>query len=676
MKGLKNRDSNWLFFNERVLQEAEDASVPLIERLKFLAIFSSNLDEFFKVRVSQMRQLKSVDKELRKKLSLKGSKQLQKILSLVGLQQERFGQAIDVVLAGLGAKGIHIRKPEELNEEQKEFLQDYFNTHLREHLHLSSIDGHLLDDGELYLLIRRSNNDLCFLNIPSKSLGRFVILPAVDHEVMYLEDVIRFNLSLVFQGEETSNAYAIKLSRDAELYLEDDYTDQALVEKIYRSLDKRASGQPTRLLYDKKIPEDMLLELQNVMGLGEADLVPGGHYHNISDFFGFPHPDNSKDLVYEELSPLPHPTLRPDQDLFKAIKAKDRLVHFPYQRFELVEAFIQQAAEDPQVSSIKITLYRIAKSSALSDALLKAIEAGKEVVIFVEAQARFDEENNIKWGRIFKEAGAEVIFSVPQIKVHSKIALVSREQDGEIHRFGYIGTGNFNAKTARLYCDHGLLTAHKGITTDLEQVFLLLQKKLLFPKLKHLLVSPFSTRNAFLDLIRFEVEQARMGKASGITLKMNSLEDTQMITALQNAAEEGVPVRLLIRGFCCLKQKKMEELKPKEKPIYITSIIDRFLEHGRIYHFEHGGNPKMFTGSADWMTRNLDRRVEVLCPVLDQDVFEELWDLFQIQLRDNVKARIIDREDSNNYVRTQDQEAVRSQYALYEFLSKKADITS
>lgn len=671
MKGLKNRDENWLFFNERVLQEAENPSVPLLERLKFLAIFSSNLDEFFKVRVSQMRQLKAVDKDLRKKLSLKGDKQLQKILKRVGAQQVRFGEAIEEVLSRLREKGIFLRSLEELNEEQQSFLKEYFQKELKGVLRLETLRDELLDDGGLYLLLRRTDGKLYVIEIPKNSFGRFVVLPGNAHEVLYLDDVIRFNLNHLDSDETFEQAYSIKLSRDAELYLDDDYTDHALVDKIYRSLHKRETGQPTRLLYDQKMPMDFVEQMKSTLELGDADLLSGGAYHSISDFFGFPLPDDRRSLVYEALPALPHPNLNNTTSVFDLIGKKDQLIHFPYQDFSSLEAFIQQAAEDPNVQSIKITLYRIAKSSVLTDALLQAIQNQKEVVVFVEAQARFDEENNIKWGRIFKEAGAEVIFSVPQIKVHSKIALISREIDNTTHRIAYIGTGNFNAKTARLYCDHGLFTAHAGITADLEQVFLVLQKKLLFPKLKYLLVSPFSTRNEFMDLIRYEMNQARQGKPSGITLKMNSLEDSRMIAALQEAAEGGVPVRLLIRGFCCLKQKKKEEMSPEEAPIEISSIIDRFLEHGRIYRFEHGGHPKMFTGSADWMTRNLDRRIEVLCPILDKEVFNELWDIFQIQLNDNQKARIIDREDSNAYVKKEKTAPLRSQYAIYDYLKAK-----
>lgn len=673
MKGLKNRDVNWLSFNERVLQEAEDPRVPLLERLKFLAIFSSNLDEFFKVRISQMRQLKSVDKELRKKLSLKVNKQLQQVLALIGLQQERFGQAIETTLLALREQGIFLRDLNELDLVQEEFLRDFYAQNLQEKLEVLDLSPSSLKDSGLYLVVDLPSAPV-LISIPSKTMGRLHTLPGTEHNVIYLDDIIRLCLDTLLPEAQSPKAYSLKLSRDAELYLDDDYTDTALVEKIYRSLNKRETGQPTRLLFDKNMPVRLLETVKDRLELGEADLVAGGRYHNISDFFGFPQPEGKEDLLYAELPPLPHPVLPLNQEIFELIQQKDQLIHFPYQKFDHLEGFIKQAAKDPSVRSINITLYRIAKQSALTDAILSACKQGKEVVVFVEAQARFDEENNIHWGRLFEEAGAEVIFSVPQIKIHSKIALVTREIGGVEERFGYIGTGNFNAKTARIYCDHGLFTAHKGITKDLEQVFLLLQKKLLYPKLKHLLVSPFTTRSRFLDLVRFESEQAQKGKPSGITLKMNSLEDTLMIQALQAAAEKGVPVRLLIRGFCCLKQKRPDEMLPGEQPIVITSLVDRFLEHGRIYHFEHGGDHQLFMGSADWMTRNLDRRIEVLAPIYDSDVARELRDILQLQLNDNVKARIIDREDQNQYVAKEEQDDLRSQYAIYNYLKTKSGV--
>lgn len=496
-------------------------------------------------------------------------------------------------------------------------------------------------------------------------------IPGEGHQYIFLEDVIKLNLPQLFPNQEVKDCFAIKMSRDAELYLEDDYTDSDLVDVIYKSLGKRKSGQPTRVLYDSNLPDSLKTALKDQLDLDEVDMIPGGEHHNYSDFFGFPNPFDDNRLSYQPKPPLSHPILSNNDSIFQTILKKDQLVHFPYQEFGMVENFVHTAASDENVITIKMSLYRIAKTSVLSDAILLALKNKKEVVLFVEAQARFDEENNIKWGRIFEEHGAKVFFSVPQIKVHSKILMVERENENGFQRFAYIGTGNFNAKTAKLYCDHGLFTAHKRITSDLAQVFAVLEKKLIVPKLKHLLVSPFTTRATFLELIENEIENAKEGKTAKITLKMNSLEDSKMIKALYKASEAGVEIRLLVRGFSCLVPRE-DNLETNEKPIYVTSIIDRYLEHGRIYLFENGGEEKMYIGSADWMTRNLDRRIEVLTPILDADVFQELKDILYIQLSDNVKARVLDAEDSNKKVlRKEGQPEIRSQYAIYDYLKDK-----
>ncbi len=401
-------------------------------------------------------------------------------------------------------------------------------------------------------------------------------------------------------------------------------------------------------------------------------MIPGGEYHNLSDFFAFPNPFDDNRLSYPPKPPLDHPVLSRTPDIFDTILQKDQLVHFPYQKFDVVEKFIQKAATDESVIAIKMSLYRIAKSSELSNALLKALGNGKRVMLFVEAQARFDEENNIKWGRIFEQHGAQVFFSVPNIKVHSKILMVEREVEDKVQRLAFIGTGNFNAKTAKLYCDHGLFTADKKITKDLAQVFAVLERKIIAPKLKRLLVSPFTTRITLLEHIDKEIENASAGIPAKITLKMNGLEDKGMIKALYKASEAGVEVRLLVRGFCCLVPKAKQDLLPNEKPILITSILDRYLEHGRIYLFENGGEQKMYIGSADWMTRNLDRRIEVLTPILDTDIFNELRDILKLQLSDNAKARIIDTHDTNQKMPSKPEESyIRSQYAIYDYLKGK-----
>ncbi len=669
----KNRDVNWLYFNERVLLEASNTATPLLERLKFLAIFSSNLDEYFKVRISQLRQLKSVDKALRKKLILKPNKKLKFILKTVNKQQTHFGRIIAQTLEELRSHHIYIRGVSELTEEQHRAVVDFFNKEVRHYTEtIEKIHPAALKDGRLYLVVHFGEAHFSMITIPTEQCARFLEIPGEGHNYIYLDDLIKVNVRALFPDREIDGTYAIKLSRDAELYLEDDYENLELVEKIYQSLGKRKSGQPTRLLYDNKMPDTLLLALKEQLDLGDVDMIPGGEYHNLSDFFGFPIPPGLTHLQYPPKPPLPHPTLSHTTDIFQSILEKDQLVHFPFQEFDTVEQFIHSAAVDPDVYSIRMSLYRIAKTSALTDSILKALENKKEVVLFVEAQARFDEANNIKWGRVFEDKGARVLYSIPNIKVHSKIALVERTVKNELQRFAYIGTGNFNAKTAKLYCDHGLFTAHRQITNDLFQVFEVLERKLILPKTKQLLVSPFTTRTTFLDLIQQEIDFSRAGKAAKITLKMNSLEDPRMIRALYRASEAGVAIRLVVRGFCCLVPKKEDELLENEKPIVITSIVDRYLEHGRIYLFENGGQEIMYMGSADWMTRNLDRRIEVLVPILDKTVFTELKDILEIQLNDNVKARVIDTDDTNQLVATtKGKPKIRSQYAIYDYLRKK-----
>ncbi|MEM9075939.1 MAG: polyphosphate kinase 1 [Bacteroidota bacterium] len=668
---IKNRDINWLYFNERVLLEAANPTTPLLERLKFLAIFSSNLDEYFKVRVSQLRQLKSVDKNLRKKLISKPNKTLKFILKKVDEQQNRFGKIIRQTLLELREEGLVLNNRADLQPSEKTHLADWFQEIAQDCTILKSKSTENFKDGRIYLITQFSDVDFEIVTVPTDLHPRFVKISDDWNSYIFLEDVVKMNLNHLFPNKKVIGCFAIKVSRDADLYLDDDYTDTDLVDVIYRSLGKRNTGQPTRVLYDSNLPDSLKNVLKETLDLDDLDMIPGGEHHNYSDFFSFPNPFSDNRLSYQPMPPLAHPILTDNDSIFETIFQKDQLVHFPYQEFGMVENFIQTAATDPNVTRIKMSLYRIAKTSVLSDAILLALKNKKEVVLFVEAQARFDEENNIKWGRVFEKNGAKVFFSVPQIKVHSKILMVEREDENGPQRFAYIGTGNFNAKTAKLYCDHGLFTAHKRITADLAQVFAVLERKLIAPKLKHLLVSPFTTRATFLELIENEMEHAKEGKTAKITLKMNSLEDSKMIKTLYKASEAGVEVRLLVRGFSCLVPKE-ENLGEHEKPIYVTSIVDRFLEHGRIYLFENGGMEKMYIGSADWMTRNLDRRIEVLTPILDQDVFQELKDILNIQLSDNVKARILDAKDTNQKIAKQSNEPeVRSQYAIYDYLKAK-----
>jgi polyphosphate kinase len=669
---LKHRDLNWLSFNERVLQEATDKINPLYERIKFLAIFSSNLDEYFRVRVSQLRQIKKLEKSIRIKLALRPNKTTKLILEEVKLQQQRFGEIFRTqIIPELAKNGINLIDSEHFNKVQKEYAGEYFKNNIATHLKTSKIDlsenpEQFLENNVLYFAINFKNNEhLGLINIPTDKCGRFVVFN--NNVIIYLDDIIRNEIPSLFPDEIISGVYEIKLSRDAELYIDNEF-DGVLAEKIYESLAQRTDGQPTRLLYDASMPEDTQKKLRKLLKLGQIDMMPGGKYHNFSDFFSFPDPTNNPELHRERYLPVKHKVLEITNDYFAEISEKDQAVHFPYMSFDYVESFLEQAANDPDVEEIKISLYRVADESKLTSILLKALEKGKKVTVFVEAKARFDEENNLDWGRKFKEKGAEVIFSFPKIKVHSKILLVVRRENNKVVNYAYIGTGNFNSKTSKIYCDHGIFTADKRLTKEISRIFNVLEGKMIVPREEHLFISPFSTRKNFTSLIMNEIENALAGKKAAITAKMNSLEDPEIIELLYKASNAGVKISLLIRGFTCL----IAGIPGMSENIYITSIIDQFLEHGRIYLFENGGDQKIFYGSADWMTRNLDHRIEVIAPIYDKDIAAEFKDILELQLNDNVKARILDDAETNEYVKTgPNEKSIRSQYEIYSYLKEK-----
>ncbi|MEM9544577.1 MAG: polyphosphate kinase 1 [Bacteroidota bacterium] len=642
-----NRDLSWLRFNHRVLQEAADTRNPLYERLKFLAIFSSNLDEFFKVRVSNIRKIKNLEKSLRKKLITKPNKLLKEIKKEVFAQQEEFGRIFrEEILVELEDKGIVLLAHTDYNEEQQNFAKSYFKAQLANALTLlldseSTEDRLFIENEKLYLVASTKDKELVWIKIPENT-SRFVIFPSSNgkHQISFVDDVLKHH----FESEYKVPFYSIKISRDAELYIDDEYSGN-LMEKIESSLSNRTTGQVTRALIDSNMTEDVLEMLKHKLDINETDIVLGGSHHNFKDFFGFPNPSDYN-LSFSELKPKKQKELVQVDTIFDAVRSKDRLLYFPYESFDEVVRWIEEAAEDPLVTTIKITLYRVSKDSAIAQALLRAIQNNKNVVVFIETKARFDEANNIKWGKKLKEYGAHVIYSYPAIKVHSKILYIERKEDGETIGYAYIGTGNFNEKTSRIYTDFGLLTANRKITKELSQVFLVLERKIIVPKTKQLLVSPFSSRNTFIDLIEAEIQLARAGHDASILLKLNSLEDRKMIKMLYKASNAGVKIRLLIRGICCL----VPGIKGQSENIFVTSNVDRYLEHARVYIFGNGGNEKMYIGSADWMTRNLDRRIEVITPILNEDLYQKIRHTIQLQLDDAVKSRIIDAEQTNEYV--------------------------
>lgn len=668
----KHRDLNWLSFNERVLQEASDPLNPLFERIKFLAIFSSNLDEYFRVRVSQLRQIKRVEKSIRKKLALRPNKITKEILEQVKIQQDRFGEIYHKeIIPELAENGIFLLEAENYNKKQKQISRGYFKDHVKDHLKIisSSFESPkdlFLENNLPYFAVTFNNEDLLGLvSIPSVECNRFIEIE--DNTITFLDDIIRNEMPSIFPDQKITGIYEVKLSRDAELYIEDEFNG-VLAEKIYESLAQRTDGQPTRLLYDAAMPPEIQKKIRKLLKLGKIDMMPGGRYHNFTDFFSFPDPTNNPALHAKKLQPIKHRVLEKAKDYFKVIAKKDQAVHFPYMSFNYVERFIQQAANDPDVEAIKISLYRVADESNLTNCLLQALKNGKQVTVFVEAKARFDEENNIIWGRKFEEKGANVIYSYPKIKVHSKILLVVRREEDKLKNYAYIGTGNFNSETAKIYCDHAIFTADKYITKELSRIFSVLEGDLIVPREKRLFISPFSTRRKITLLIMNEIENALAGKKAAIIAKMNSLEDPEIIEWLYKASNAGVKIRLLVRGFTCL----IPGVKGMSENIYMTSIVDQFLEHGRIYIFENGGDEKIFFGSADLMTRNLDRRIEVLAPIEDKELAQEFKEILNIQLQDNVKARIQDIEETNTYVSPKKGEKpIRSQVEIYKYLKKK-----
>jgi len=661
-----HRDLSWLRFNHRVLQEVADKRNPLYERIKFMAIFSSNLDEFFRVRVSDIRQIRDLEKPLRKKLITKPNAVLKELKVQVDVLQKEFGDIFqNQIIPDLKKEKINLIKYKDFTKDQKKVAEIYFEDILKNKIDLdvsyfSTEDSVFVENETSYIATCISKTKFQVVQIP-KDEPRFFVFPSENDtfHITFIDDIIKYNLYRI-QSDLNLSYYAIKISRDAELYIEDEFSGN-LMEKIKESLPMRDTGQATRVLIDERMPKEFQEMLKKALDITNADIVLGGTYHNFKDFFKFPNP-TKKDLYFEELPPLEHPVVKDFDNMFNAIDTKDQLMHFPYQSFEPVIKLVEEAAIDPSVKVIKMTMYRLADESRLNSAIAKAAKNGKKVVVFIEVKARFDEQNNLKWGEIFKENGAEVLYSYPGIKVHSKILYIEREVDEEINRYGYIGTGNFNEKTATLYTDFGLMTNNKKITQELNKVFLVLEGIFIVPKAKKLLVSPFTMRYQFVSLVENEILLAQAGKEASIILKMNSLEDKNMIKLLYEASQKGVKIRLLIRGMCSL----VPGIKGQSENIYVTSILDRFLEHGRIYIFGNGGEENMYIGSADWMTRNLSHRIEVVTPILDPDHFKTIHDVIDIQLADNVKARIIDAKQKNLYVKN-DEPELRSQYATYEY---------
>ncbi|MEP7167745.1 MAG: polyphosphate kinase 1, partial [Bacteroidota bacterium] len=607
---LVNREISWLSFNERVLQEANDPQVPLIERMRFLGIFSSNRDEFFRVRVATIRRMQKIGKA-KNILGEDAKMLLNRILAKTSEQQDRFEESYQTILKELELHNIFMINEKQLTEEQGQFVREYFHEQVFPALIPIMLDQTpqfpWLKDRAIYLIIKlvrlNKKNKFALVEIPTDKISRFLVLPKENKYIMLLDDVIRYCLRDIFYNFnfETAEAYTIKLTRDAELDIEQDVS-KSLVKKIAESIKRRKKGEPVRLEYDETIAPDILKFVsKRLRFLREENTISGGRYHNFIDFINFPNIGKSE-LKYKFPPALSHPDLKKNQSILKVIRKKDILLTYPYQSFHHIIDVLREASIDPKVKSISITLYRVAKNSNIVNALINAVKNGKQVTAVVELQARFDEERNIYWSNRLQEEGARVIYGVPGLKVHTKLFLIAREENGHNHYYAHLGTGNFNEDTARLYCDHSLLTSDKRITEDVAEVFNFYADNYKTGHYHHLLVAPFFMRKKLVSLIEKEIKHAKEGKEAWMFLKMNSLVDDEIITALYEASRSGIKIRLIIRGICSL----VPGVAGISENIEAVSIVDKYLEHSRVFIFSNKGDEKYFISSADMMSRNLD----------------------------------------------------------------------
>jgi polyphosphate kinase len=674
-----NRELSWLSFNARVLQEAEDESTPLFERLMFLSIFTSNLEEFFRVRVAWIRSLLRLKKKKLGKLGVHPARALREIHNVVAAQQVRFGEIFRTqILPELERQGILLIDETEVTREQGEYLREYHARHLADRLRPVMLDPAgdppFLRNRAEYLVVElwpetrialsAEEPRYALIEVPSPPLPRFVTLPrdGDHHVVMFLDDVIRYNLPSIFADCDVGGAHAIKLTRDAELYIEDEFNED-LIDSIRNAVSKRETGMPSSFQYDLRASHSLLSFLKRFLRIEDEDLVVGGRYHNLHDLTDFPH-FGKDDLCFETWTPSPHRGLAGVASIFAAIREQDRLLHFPYHSYQHVIRFLTDAAHDPDVEEIWLTVYRVSPQSRILATLERAAVQGKHVRVFVEVKARFEEEKNLQWAERLEQAGIVTIYSMPGLKVHAKIALVVRRERGKRRRYAYLGTGNFNEETARIYTDWGLLTADPRLTVDVETVFAFLAGEVDEPVFHHCLVSPFTLRDELTRLIDAETSAARKGRPAGITAKMNALEDPGIIDSLYRASRSGVPIQLLVRGICCL----VPGIEKQSETIDVRSIVDRYLEHGRTAVFEAGGRKTILVGSADWMQRNLDRRVEVVFPIYDPEARNEIMHYLQLQLADNVKARRIDANQTNEFVSNDGDQRCRAQSAIRQWV--------
>ena len=673
---IRNRDLSWLSFNERVLQEASDPRNPLVERMRFVGIFSNNLDEFFRVRYAIARRDFRLLKD--EEMIAQAHSLLEQINSQVVQLQQKSLAILERIKEELKGEDIYIIDEREILPEHVDYVREYFINTISPALFtiiLNEVEAlPNLKDDVAYLAVRmvlasesgkKQKIQYALIELP-KTLDRFIVLPKIGNAnyIILLDDVIRFCLCshfYIFPCEDIS-AYMIKITRNAELDLDTDL-NKSFIEKISTSVEGRKRAEPVRFIYDKLIDEEMLRFLKEKMGIQSTDsVIAGGRYHNRRDYMNFPHCER-KELMYKPFHPYPIKGLKVEESLFSQIAQRDYLQYTPYHSFSYLIRFLREAALDPKVKSIKITIYRLAKQSQVINSLINAVKNGKKVTVQIELQARFDETANIHYAEQLQREGVNTIFGIRGLKVHSKIGVIEREENGKTYRYGFISTGNFNESSAKIYTDYTLFTAHQEILDEINRVFKFFDTPFQVFQYKHLLVSPHYTKTTFLSLIDREIALAKEGKEAFLKLKMNGLTNEEMIEKLYEASQAGVKIQMIVRGVCGL----LPQVQGLSENIEVISIVDRFLEHSRLYIFGNDGNPLYYISSADWMSRNLNNRVEVSCPIYQKDIQQQLWDTFHLAWNDRVKARIIDKDQQNAY-RSQ-QQGQSSQEAIYNYYS-------
>lgn len=670
------KEISWLSFNERVLQEAADKRNPLIERMRFLGIYSNNLEEFYKIRFADVKRRILINEE---RGTASSSRQLLKrIESKVAKLDQEFDSLYNELLLEMARNQIFLINERQISPNQQIWLRQFFRQQLRQHITPILITPEtdlveFLKDDYTYLaveIIKGQNIQYALLEIPAGKQPRFVHLPPEMPKRMksmiLLDNILRYCLDEIFKGffdYDQLNAYAMKMTRDAEYDLTTEM-ESSMLELMSSSLKQRLNAEPVRFVYQRNMPDEMVELLRKKLGLSTDDsVIAGGRYHNFKDFIKFPNEGN-KNLLNKPLPRLRHRRFDNFRNGFDAIREKDVLLYYPYYTFEHTIELLRQASFDPNVLTIKINIYRVAKDSHIIESMIHAAHNGKKVTVVVELQARFDEEANIHWAKHLTEAGVHVIFSAPGLKIHAKLFIISRLEQNEIIRYAHIGTGNFNEKTARLYTDYSLLTANQQITNEVRRVFNFIENPYRPVNFENLMVSPQNSRTRLTQLIDREISNVQTGKAAAILLKINNLDDKELINRLYDASNAGVKIRLLIRGMCSLVPGQANF----SENIQITSIVDRFLEHDRVYVFSNNGNEEVFISSADWMTRNIDFRIEVAVKLVDQQLKQRVLDILELQFNDTVKARYIDKELTNRYVPRGNKRKIQAQLAVYDYL--------